>query len=99
MILKKKNIKFNKNGAFGLYGRSPRGRKDVKGGALGYTNDILLGGNINFDISPGYHNVMRTTRDAGDMEKSQYFRKLFYRELKQYPTRRSGTRRLAVPRI
>ena len=60
------NIKFNKNGA---YGRSPRGRKDVKGGALGYTNDILLGGVINFDISPGYHNVMRTTRDAGDMEK------------------------------
>ena len=63
------NIKYNKNGAFGIYGRSPRGRKDVKGGALGYTNDILLGGVINFDISPGYHNVMRTTRDAGDMEK------------------------------
>lgn len=63
------NIKFNKNGAFGLYGRSPRGRKHTAGGAIGYTNDILLGGDINFDISPGYHNIMRTSRDAGDMEK------------------------------
>ena len=41
----------------------------------------------------------RLYEDVGDMEKAGYFRKLFYRELKQYPTRRSGTRRLAVPRI
>lgn len=63
------NIKHNKNGAFGLYGRTKQGKKDSRSGPIGYTNDILLGGDINFNISPGYHNVMRTTRDAGDMEK------------------------------
>ena len=46
-----------------------------------------------------YYIKARLYEDAGDMEKSQYFRKLFYRELKQYPTRRSGTRRLAVPHL
>jgi hypothetical protein len=63
------NILHNKNGAFGVYGRTKRGRKDTSPGIIGYTNDILLGGDINFDISPGYHNIMRTTKDAGEMSK------------------------------
>ena len=63
------NIKFNKNGAFGYMVDPLEVEKMLLGGAIGYTNDILLGGIVNFDISPGYHNVMRTTRDAGDMEK------------------------------
>ena len=46
-----------------------------------------------------YYVKARLYEDAGDMEKSQYFRKLFYRELKQYPSRKSGTRRLSVPNL
>ena len=68
------NIIYNKNGAFGVYGKSKRGKKDTTPGIIGYTNDILLGGDINFDISLGYHNIMRTTKDAGEMSKrSQVF--------------------------
>ena len=63
------NIMYNKNGAFGVYGKSKRGKKDTTPGIIGYTNDILLGGDINFDISLGYHNIMRTTKDAGEMSK------------------------------
>jgi len=65
------NIKHNKNGAFGVYGRTKRGRKNSTPGIIGYTNDILLGGDINFDISLGYHNIMRTTKDAGEMSKRE----------------------------
>ena len=63
------NIMYNKNGAFGVYGKSKRGKKDTTPGIIGYTNDLLLGGDINFDISLGYHNIMRTTKDAGEMSK------------------------------
>ena len=63
------NIMHNKNGAFGVYGRNSRGRKDSTPGIIGYTNDLLLGGDINFDISSGYHKIMRTTKDAGEMSK------------------------------
>ena len=63
------NIMHNKNGAFGVYGRNRRGRKDSTPGIIGYTNDLLLGGDINFDISLGYHKIMRTTKDAGEMSK------------------------------
>lgn len=61
------NIKYKKNGAFGIYGRTKSGGKNQPKGAIGYTNDILLGGDINFDISPGYHEIMRTSRDEGEM--------------------------------
>lgn len=61
------NIKYKKNGAFGIYGRTKSGGKNQPKGAIGYTNDILLGGDINFDISPGYHEIMRTSRDVGEM--------------------------------
>jgi hypothetical protein len=63
------NILHNKNGAFGVYGRNKRGGKYATPGIIGYTNDILLGGDINFDISLGYHNIMRTTRDEGEMTR------------------------------
>ena len=63
------NINHKKNGAFGVYGRTKGGKKDSKSGIIGYTNDILLGGDINFDISLGYHKIIRTTKDAGEMAK------------------------------
>jgi hypothetical protein len=65
------NILHNRNGAFGVYGLTKKGRKDAKPGIIGYTNDILLGGDITFDISPGYHEIMRTTKDKGEMSKRQ----------------------------
>ena len=65
------NIKHNKNGAFGVYGRTKTGRKNQTAGIIGYTNDILLGGDLNFDISMGYHKIMRTTRDEGEMSSRE----------------------------
>ena len=46
-----------------------------------------------------YYVKARLYEDIGDMEKSQYFRKLFYREIKQYPSRKTGVRVLAVPNL
>jgi len=46
-----------------------------------------------------YYVKARLYEDIGDMEKSQYFRKLFYREVKQYPSRKTGVRVLAVPNL
>lgn len=60
------NIKNKKNGAFGLFLRSPKGGKESKLGVYGYTNDILLGGDINFDISPGYHEIIRNKFDSNE---------------------------------
>ena len=66
------NIKNKKNGAFGLFLRTPKGKKDGKPGVFGYTNDILLGGDINFDISIGYHKMLRDRFDSGDaLKRSQ----------------------------
>jgi len=65
------NIKFKRNGAFGVFGLTKTGKKDSKPGIIGYTNDILIGGDVNFDISPGYHEIMRTTKDKGQMSKRQ----------------------------
>jgi len=63
------NIKSKKNGAFGLFLRTPSGKKYSEPGVYGYTNDILLGGDINFDISPGYHEIIRNRLDTGDAIK------------------------------
>ena len=41
----------------------------------------------------------RLFEDAGDMQKSQYFRAMYEKMMKQYPSRRSGVRSLAVPRL
>ena len=41
----------------------------------------------------------RLYEDIGDMEKAGYFRKLFYREMIQYPSKRTGVRILSVPNL
>ena len=41
----------------------------------------------------------RLYEDQGDMQKAQYFRQMYERMLKQYPTRKSGIRQLSVPYI
>ena len=41
----------------------------------------------------------RLFEDAGDLQKSQYFRAMYEKMMKQYPTRKSGVRSLSVPRM
>ena len=37
--------------------------------------------------------------DQGDIQKAQYFRQMYEKSIKQYPSRKSGVRQLSVPRI
>ena len=41
----------------------------------------------------------RLFEDVGDLQKSQYFRQMYEKMMKQYPSRRSGVRSLSVPRL
>ena len=41
----------------------------------------------------------RLFEDTGDLQKSQYFRTMYEKMMKQYPSRRSGVRSLSVPRL
>ena len=37
--------------------------------------------------------------DQGDIQKAQYFRQMYEKSIKQYPSRKSGVRQLSVPRM
>ena len=41
----------------------------------------------------------RMYEDMGDMQKSQYFRQMYEKDMKQYPLRKSGVRQLSVPKM
>ena len=41
----------------------------------------------------------RLLEDIGDLEKAQYFNKMYDKMVKQYPLRKTGVRQLAVPRM
>ena len=41
----------------------------------------------------------RMFEDAGDIQRAQYYRQMYEKAIKQYPSRKSGVRTLAVPRI
>ena len=41
----------------------------------------------------------RLYEDQGDLQKAQYFRAMYNKQVKQYPSRKSGVRQLAVPRL
>ena len=41
----------------------------------------------------------RLFEDQGDMQQAQYFRQMYERSVKQYPSRKSGVRFLSVPRM
>ena len=41
----------------------------------------------------------RLFEDAGDLQKSQYFRAMYEKMMKQYPSRKSGVRALSVPKM
>ena len=40
---------------------------------------------------------VRMHEDMGDLQKAQYFKGMYEKELKQYPSRKSGIRALSVP--
>ena len=41
----------------------------------------------------------RLFEDAGDVQRAQYFRAMYEKTMKQYPSRKSGVRVLSVPRL
>ena len=41
----------------------------------------------------------RLYEDMGDLQKAQYFRAMYEKELKKYPSRKSGVRALSVPHM
>ena len=41
----------------------------------------------------------RMYEDMGDMQKAQYFRQMYEKDMKQYPLRKSGVRHLSVPKL
>ena len=41
----------------------------------------------------------RMFEDSGDIQRGQYYRQMYEKAIKQYPSRKSGIRTLAVPRI
>ena len=41
----------------------------------------------------------RMFEDMGDLQKAQYFNKMYDKMVKQYPLRKSGVRNLSVPRL
>ena len=41
----------------------------------------------------------RMFEDSGDIQKSQYFRAMYDKMVKQYPLRKSGVRALSVPKL
>jgi hypothetical protein len=41
----------------------------------------------------------RLFEDQNDLQQAQYFRQMYERAIKQYPSRKSGVRQLAVPRL
>mgnify|MGYP003133626725 CR=1 FL=1 len=41
----------------------------------------------------------RLFEDQGDLQQAQYFRQMYDKSVKQYPSRKSGVRQLSVPRL
>lgn len=46
-----------------------------------------------------YYVKARLFEDQGNLQQAQYFRQMYEREVKRYPSRKSGVRTLAVPKI
>ena len=46
-----------------------------------------------------YYVKSRLFEDQGDLQKAQYFKQIYEKAVKQYPSRKSGIRQLSVPRL
>tara|TARA_R110000765_G_scaffold319767_1_gene411835 strand:- start:18 stop:416 length:399 start_codon:yes stop_codon:yes gene_type:complete len=59
----------------------------------------------NIGLDSGLHTSVvcylkaRMFEDMGDLQRAQYFRAMYEKMMKQYPTKKSGVRALAVPRL
>ena len=59
----------------------------------------------NGGLDSGLHSALvcyvkaRMYEDMGDMQKAQYFRQMYEKDIKQYPLRKSGVRQLSVPKM
>ena len=64
-------------------------------GELSTTNGLDTG----MQVSLLCYVKSRIHEDRGEFEQARYFRTMYERELKQYPSRKSGVRALSVPNL
>ena len=71
--------------------------------AIGTTT---LGNNMStFGVDTGLQQCIicymkaRLLEDQGNLQQAQYYRQMYEKMLKQYPTRKSGIRQLSVPHL
>ena len=70
-------------------------------------NDVTSDNDISttYGLDTGMQNALlcyvkaRLYDDQGDIQKAQYFRQMYEKSIKKYPSRKSGVRQLSVPRI
>ena len=73
----------------------------VDGDAPNYTGEM----STTHGLDTGMQNALlcyvkaRLYDDQGDIQKAQYFRQMYEKAVKQYPSRKSGIRQLSVPRL
>ena len=73
----------------------------VDGGSPNYTGEM----STTHGLDTGMQNALlcyikaRLYDDQGDIQKAQYFRQMYEKSIKKYPSRKSGVRQLSVPRI
>ena len=71
------------------------------------TSDVTSDTDISttFGLDTGMQNALlcyvkaRVFEDQGALQKAQYFRQMYEKSVKQYPSRKSGVRQLSVPRM
>ena len=73
----------------------------VDGDSPNYTGEM----STTHGLDTGMQNALlcyvkaRLYDDQGDIQKAQYFRQMYEKSIKKYPSRKSGVRQLSVPRI
>jgi hypothetical protein len=69
--------------------------------ATSIDNDMYIDLKLDSGLHPSIvcYIKARLFEDAGDLQKSQYFRAMYQKAMKQYPSRKSGVRVLSVPRM
>ena len=62
-------------------------------------NDLQTAAGVDSGLHPAIVCFVKSRlfEDQGDVERAMYFRKMYEKSLKQYPSRRSGVRSLSVP--
>lgn len=65
------------------------------------TDDLKTDGGLDSGLHPAVvcYLKSRMFEDTGDVQRAQYFRAMFDKMVRQYPTRKSGVRALSVPRL